>query len=143
MKREIVFRAKEADSNFWVFGDLINGVHCKYIGSIKYGENLLDRFYHNEPVQENTILEFTGYREPYTRTMIFEGDLLSNNLNTDKEVIREVVLKEGKWMMRRVIGKSRLENELLLHEHYQLNYKVVGNIIDNPEFCCAKNKNIA
>lgn len=148
MKREITFRAKEANTNYWQFGDLINGVHCKLIGFIKYGENLSNPFYHQEPIKESTICEFTGYRQMFTKTMIFEGDLVSNNAGlrdsfsglVDKIVVRQIVLKDGKWIALKIAGQSNMPTEFDLHECVGLGYKVIGNVFDTPELCDGKIK---
>lgn len=59
---------------------------------------------------------------------VYENDFISNNYKTDKEVVRQVIMKNGCWIAKLIKGKSRLPKEMLLHEIIKLNFKVVGNI---------------
>ena len=76
-----------------------------------------------------SIQEYTGYKM-FNEDVYFD-DLVSNNCGTEKEVIRKIVLFEGDMIMETVKGNSRLPKRISLHEHYQLNYKVIGNIYEN------------
>ena len=77
------------------------------------------------------LMQYTGYKM-FNEEVYFD-DLVSNNYGTDKEVIRKIVLFEGNMMMERVKGNSRLPKRIPLHDHHELNYKVIGNIYENSE----------
>ncbi|MCK5613572.1 hypothetical protein KAR91_67505 [Candidatus Pacearchaeota archaeon] len=70
--------------------------------------------------------QYTGYKMQDKE--VFFGDLVSNNIHTNMAVIREVVLHEGKMMLKRIKGKSSLPKYIELHSYGALNYKIIGNI---------------
>jgi hypothetical protein len=59
---------------------------------------------------------------------VYEGDFISNNYGTDKEVIRQITMDNGCWIAKVIKGKSRLPHKMLLYDIIKLNFKVVGNI---------------
>lgn len=73
------------------------------------------------------LLWYTGVGD------IHDGDILSNNYRTDKEILRQVEFLKGHWVMTRIKGKSGLPKIIPLYEHWQLNYRTIGNIFENPE----------
>lgn len=81
--------------------------------------------------ESGVLMQFTGFKDK--ETDYYEDDLISNNLGTDKETIRQVKLIDGCWMLSRVKGKSTLPKNLLLHDMAGLNWPIVGNIHSNPE----------
>ena len=78
------------------------------------------------------VMQFAGYAD-CKGVDYYEGDLISNNIRTDKETIREVRFSGGCWMLVRVKGNSSLPKEILLSEFSALNFPIVGNIYENPE----------
>ena len=78
-----------------------------------------------------TLMQFTGLIDCEDKE-IWENDLLSNNFGTDKEVVRQVIFQNGSWIMKRIKGKSRLGEDILLGEYRVLNFKVIGNIYEHP-----------
>ena len=61
------------------------------------------------------------------------GDFVSNNFGTEKEVIRQICFSNGTLILKRVKGQSSLPRNIPLHEHYRLNYRIIGNCFENPE----------
>lgn len=98
-------------------------------------KELLQSFFGNEYYATNPPryfyerMQFTGLYDCEEKE-IYEGDLLSNNYKTDKEVVRQVLFHDGSWIMKRIKGKSKLREELLLGEYHLLNFKVIGNIFE-------------
>jgi len=90
-----------------------------------YGEKTFAIFAKRTNCGRFIIEQFTGY-EMFNKR-VFEHDLVSNNYKTDKEVIREIIMHGGMWMMKRIKGTSNLQY-MLLHEFHNLNYKIIGNI---------------
>ena len=125
--REIKFRGKRPDNSGWVYGDLITWdstyIHTREnnlsADQMLFGESLYR-------VIPETVGQFTEYKMGHDE--VFDHDLVSNNFKTDKEVIREIIQYEGNWVMKRIKGNSRLPKYISLHEFYNLNYKVIGNI---------------
>ena len=77
------------------------------------------------------VMQFTGYKM-FDEDVYF-GDIVSNNFKTDKEVIREIVMHDGSIMMKRVKGNSKLPKYINLHEWHNMNFKIIGNVHQNPE----------
>lgn len=75
------------------------------------------------------VMQFTGY-QMFDEDVYFD-DLVSNNLGTSKEVIRQIVEHEGCIMMKRIRGSSSLPKYISLHEWHKLNFKIIGNIYEN------------
>lgn len=65
--------------------------------------------------------------------VVYIGDLVSNNHRKRAKVIRQVCYYEGVLVMKRVKGNSSLQEYLPLYAYYKLNYKVIGNVFENPE----------
>lgn len=120
--RPIKFKAIRADNGEWVFGDYYKSSFNYYIR-----QHSSDGGFEDFKIDNETVSQFTEYEMDKE---VYFDDLVSNNFGTDKEVIRQVVLHEGCIMLKKVKGKSRLVEYISLHEFYQANFKVVGNIHD-------------
>lgn len=70
---------------------------------------------------------------------IYEGDILSNNFGTDKQVLRKVTFEKGSFWLEKISGRSSIPFKVLLHEFAAFNYSVVGNIYQNPELINPEN----
>lgn len=126
MKTETKFRA--LINNGWIYGGIID-----WAGKPQIWEDG-----HNFIVDEpETIGQYTGYK--INRQESYFGDLVSNNFGTNKEVIREIVEYEGNKMLKRLKGKSSFQKYIPLHQFYQLNYKIIGNIHQNAELLNTQN----
>jgi len=123
--REIKFRAwNKYTKTLFVATSLALDKWWKSMGVVGYDEegNLFDL----------EVMQYTGLKD-CRGIEYYEGDLVSNNLGTDKESIREVRFIDGCWKLVRIKGNSRLPKEILLAEFCGLNMPVVGNIHSNPE----------
>lgn len=82
------------------------------------------------------LMQSTGLRDSEGK-LIFEGDKISNNFGTDKEVIREVKIGQeefkGCWVAEIISGNSKMGEIVLLGHIHLLNFKVVGNIYELQE----------
>lgn len=140
--REIKFRGLRTDTNEFVYGyyakltaaqlgilnvPLAEARICHVI--IVEGE-----FFH---VTEKSVGQYVG-RTDMNGVEVYERDLISSNLGTNKEAIREVRFDRGCWRMVRIKGNSRLPKSISLHELVGLNFPVIGNIDKNPELLEAK-----
>ena len=107
-KKQKCFQSWEFISQLSILGIILSGKHSNYL-----------------PFQ------FTGY-QMFDKDVYFD-DLVSNNYETSKEVIRQIVEHKGCIMMKRIKGKSSMSKYILLHKYYELNYQIIGNIHQNPE----------
>eukprot|EP00919_Chromeraceae_sp_WS-2016_P040608 GHVR01096926.1.p1 GENE.GHVR01096926.1~~GHVR01096926.1.p1 ORF type:complete len:129 (+),score=16.25 GHVR01096926.1:153-539(+) len=123
--REIKFRGKRIDNGEWVYGFLVRE-------DFYTGENPNKWMIMCENVDygviPETVGQYTGLKA--NGVEIYEGDLLSNNFKTDKEVIREVKFNKGKWLLISIKGDTQLPKAVSLYDFHQLNYEVIGNIHD-------------
>ena len=78
-------------------------------------------------LRELKLMQFTGLTDNH-KTDYYEDDLISNNLGTDKETIRQVKFIDGCWMLSRIKGNSSLPKNVLVAEIAGLNFPVIGNI---------------
>ncbi len=111
-----------------------------YNGGVPY--NLTEIFnYHLVPEREKwerfSVQQFTGLTDK-TGKEIFEGDILDVNpvWRVGANDYREVYFNSGSWMMKGVDGIA------FLNEGFVLNWKIIGNIFENPELILdTKSKN--
>ena len=122
--RTIKFRGKKEYSEEWVYGNLIQFDWADFI--VKYGS-----FEERDRVIPETVGQFTGYT--MNNVDVYFDDLVSNNYPSDKQAIRKIVLFQGTICMQLVAGKSKLPEYIGIYEFHNFNYKVIGNIYDNPE----------
>lgn len=138
--REIKFRGKRIDDNEWIKGQLLffkDSVGKDNMTRIAGGceWNNRTQWYslcNIHSVVENTIGQYTGLKDKNGKE-VYIGDILEYTF-TDykgKELwIENYIVKENisGWEMRN-ITKPREHRSLSLVK----NYKVIGNIYDNPE----------
>ena len=73
--REILFRGKRMDSGKWIYGSLV--VRQKEDGGKKYFISGFEPFCKAAEVQEETVGEFTGFRDA-GGSAVFEGDVVED-----------------------------------------------------------------
>ena len=138
MEREIKFRAKEANTNRWVFGDLIqyeNGDTAIFENKMtEYGCEAT-QICRRTKVQFDTIGQYTGLQDKNGKD-IYEGDILmcirDRSDNKGKKYYRSVLFKHGSFCMT-VPGYNCLSS---LYNHVvngKLLWEIVGNIYDNKD----------
>lgn len=81
---------------------------------------------------QDPLMEFTGFKDN-NKVEYYEDDLISNNLGTSKETIRQVKFIDGCWMLSRIKGNSNLPKNVVLSSVVGLNWPIIGSIHENPE----------
>ena len=127
--RTIKFRGKRIDNGEWVYGDLLrmHGVPYIYPDPAPNGRN-------DYEVVPDTVGQFTGLLDKNGKE-IYEGDIVSYKYpirRPDSFVRNEINYigfrqSECKFI---VVCKNRHHD---LHEPYNRQVEVIGNIYDNPE----------
>lgn len=117
--REIMFRGKRKDINWWEFGDYSSyytsdGVFHSYINGFKY------------EVSTETVGQDTGLVD-IANEKIFEGDIMKTCVSGLQQHIGTVEFSDGAFGLRCTDG-----NAFFLC-FVAGSYKVIGNIHDNPE----------
>jgi hypothetical protein len=130
--REIIFRGK-AVTGEWVFGSLDLSDELGPIIRLSPEDSRLHPF-GAKLVIPNTIGQYTCFKDS-EGSRIFEKDLVQFYYKGDKKVC-EIIFddKEGMFCLKWPDGYIN---------HWKLNpdsYKVIGNIIDNPELLKGKKK---
>ena len=140
MDREILFRGKRKPGEEWVYGDLIRekdafGEICTRIFQIK-GNGL---FRKNE-VDPETVCQYTGLTDKNGRK-IFEGDICEFSVfdyNDHDTQYKGIVVYSGSRFM---LWKSKESEYYGYDGGFDLDwvvsqddeFKITGNIFDNPE----------
>lgn len=142
--KELIFRAKEANSNEWVYGDLINGINCRLIGFIfitppTMQDTCGDSIYRQEPIKDSTIGVFTGYYDK-NKNKIFTGDILSFTTTSAHMVSGKKVNLPPVEFGELCVQNNTLYDFIGFHINngsikYKLSFdcEIVGNKFDNPE----------
>ena len=107
--RDILFRAKESDTNQWVYGSLL-----RFKGCTIFDEN----FGRLHPVREETVCEYTGMRDK-NGIRIFEYDSVELFGAT-----YTVVYSEGSFNL------SGSEGQIVGLGKFAARVAVIGNILD-------------
>ena len=127
--REIKFRGQRQSDNKWIYGDLLQPTEICDIYEISDCESIDGSRY---DVVEDTIGQYTGLKDKNGKE-VYLGDILEYTF-TDykgKKLWKErYIIKENisGWEMRN-ITKPRGHRSLSLIK----NYKIIGNIYENPE----------
>jgi len=146
MNRKSKFRAKRLNSKEWVYGNLVETHHFKYILCVSFipAKTLpIEEFIEVDP---NTIEEFTNHFDVDGKE-IYEGDFYREENGTERGDERTyfvcVFLKELSrfaWLSAEEKFEYEttsdmedfLDTEMGMIEKYCKLIKVIGNVIDNP-----------
>ena len=146
MNRKSKFRAKRLNSKEWVYGNLVDTHHFKYILCVSFipAKTLpTEEFIEIDP---NTIQEFTNHFDIDGKE-IYEGDFYREENGTERGDERTyfvcVFLKELSrfaWLSAEEKFEYEttsdmedfLDTEMGMIEKYCKLIKVIGNVIDNP-----------
>ena len=137
--REFKFRAKRADKDEFVFGDLLTGMGYKkgkffILPHLSYYPSDCKSVDGYEVIPE-TIGQFTGLYDKNGKE-IYEGDILAfNNSYVDFNDIIEVRFVRGVFAF---LWNGNLEDECPINAPTREWANVIGNIYDNPELIKTK-----
>ena len=147
--REILFRAKTVKNVRWIYGDLFKTGTDPSDGEWAIGYWDDEDGWMNEPVQPETIGQFTGYQDSMN-VRIFEGDIVNVHLHEYDMVGRFSTKTDLKPYYRAVVSYNErmCKYELLFEQNEQFNgtshivsceigwgheqFLVVGKYIDDP-----------
>ena len=130
MKREILFRGKQVDTNNWVEGSLIL---LKRLCGIGYYINQISSILCQLPVDFETVGKFTGLTDKSGKR-IFEGDIMKSWLiDHSREWIHVVEWRDLSWHFKCTWASDRITMFSATMLHSKNCFEVIGNIHDNPE----------
>lgn len=132
--REIMFRGKMDDGE-WVYGSFcmdaleqLNGL-CGVDGFIRLYDKTKGKM-QMYVVDRETVGQYTGLNDKYGKR-IFEGDVVIGSFRVELAVKGVVTFQDGAFGLRWNRGKVREFSAFT--SICNVDYKVIGNIHDNPE----------
>lgn len=132
--REIMFRGKMDDGE-WVYGSFcmdareqFNGL-CGVDGFIRLYDKTKGKMQTYE-VDRETVGQYTGLNDKYGKR-IFEGDIVLGLFHYELAAKGVVTFRDGAFGLRWNRGKVREFSAFT--SICNVDYKVIGNIHDNPE----------
>lgn len=123
--REILFRGRQADTGKWVYGYFFEDIGA----FIKERSSSVTTDTHL--VEKASVGQYTGLKDR-SGQKIFEGDILSLPEEEYANIKLLVEFRDCGWKLR-WHGDKNFNHELAAWDGKRLNFKVVGNIHDNPE----------
>ena len=134
--REIMFRGKRLDNGEWIEGHLIR---CEN-GRTRICESKTDIFYYEKDcsiiqtvaheTETFTVGQYTGLKDKNGKR-IFEGDIVLGLFHYEVAAKGVVKFRDGAFGLRWNRGKVGEFSEFT--SICNVDYKVIGNIHDNPE----------
>ena len=112
-ERIIKFRAWDVDGEQWLREDQF----------LIYPNGTVEAWIEKDIVKNTELTQFTGLRDKNGKE-IFEGDVVKDSTPFTTETVGEVVYEGAQFC---------LDDEYGTPMHYGDNYKVIGNIYENPE----------
>ena len=132
MNQRVIFRAKIAATDEWVFGLPYAVYSDNYIDSIQSIETKQVEY-----IKTDTLGQFTGLKDKNGKE-IYEGDILSDWFDVDGENRQSFMQvfwckKTGAWRLDNSFIQDRSSGDLLSEELSDFAYEVTGNLYDTPE----------
>lgn len=134
--REILFRAKTADENEWIYGDIFHsGAYPKIMRIHDYKNRM------NYAVNPETLGQFTGQYDA-NKKKIYEGDIIQYDGDYDgidrftrSFSEKAIVLWDEDYcgFVCKVIGDESGDSYSWLEYRENPDLTIIGNIHDNPE----------
>ena len=123
--REILFRAKQTNSNNWRYGDLMQSkVYNKYFYRIFEDDG---EYRSNYAVNGDTVGQYTGIDDK-NGVRVFEADILKVKDRLpggEMEFMGVVEFKDGSFVI--------VNDEMTHYRWIDYEIEVIGNKFDNPE----------
>ena len=119
--REILFRGKRKDNGEWVEGFYFENFDKCYIMSTKYLDNPITKFIFE--VLPETVGQYIGLPDKKDKK-IFEGDIVRE---------RGGESYQGYYEIDNVLTVKIPDILVNFEMSYDCEYKIIGNIYDNPE----------
>ena len=119
--REILFRGKRKDNGEWVEGFYFENFDKCYIMSTKYLDNPITKFIFE--VIPETVGQYIGLPDKKDKK-IFEGDIVRE---------RGGESYQGYYEIDNVLTVKIPDILVNFEMSYDCEYKIIGNIYDNPE----------
>ena len=143
--RQILFRGKRKDSNWWEVGsyssyDTSDGISCSFINGFEY------------EVYPETVGQYTGMKDKNGKK-IFEGDIVRTQPFSDRPYSKKAKFKQHIGVVEYYVGHFKSVHDAFEQDYeamWRVNIKdydgygccnwsaffkceVIGNIHDNPE----------
>lgn len=133
--RTFKFRGKQIDNGEWIYGSLVVEAYqdfCNYFIRTKDEEDWTSR-YKDVPVDKNTLGQFTGLYDKNNKE-ICEGDIIIGDIPEliSSQNLIGIVEYEGSAFIIEFPNRASWKIQKVGFCSF-INYKVIGNIYDNPE----------
>lgn len=133
--RTFKFRGKRIDNGEWIYGSLVVETYpdfCNYFIRTKDEEDWTSR-YKDVPVDKNTLGQFTGLYDKNNKE-IYEGDIIIGDIPelVSSQNLIGIVEYEGSAFIIEFPNRASWQIQKVGFCSF-INYKVIGNIYDNPE----------
>ena len=127
MNREILFRGKRVDNGEWIEGFFAKSGDKTFI---LIDNDIAVGYVAMKEVISETVGQFTGLTD-YNGKKIFDGDIVKGLFNFGLSINAKVVYYDGSFGV--VCKRCGAINFTAFTSFCGVDWKVIGNICDNPE----------